>query len=182
MVSPRTSARYNPSSTSLSFSGRMIAKMSFILSASLRANEDCAFAPVVCLFTVLGDVHADSFFLLTRAQRRDHCYELQNHERADHAIDNRSQHRRDLNAELLRISEKRAIGGVVPDLLRQHTGEQRSYGSADSVRGDHVERIVESGSRSPENREIAGDGGDGAEHDPRHRTHEARRWCDCDKA
>src|SRR6185436_5066718 len=119
MVSPRTSARYNASSTSLSFSGLMTATMSFMFS-SLRANEDCAFAPVVGLFTVLGDVHSDSLFLLARAQRRDQCDQLQNHERSDHAIDNRSQHGGDLYPELLRISEQRAIGRVVPDLLRQH--------------------------------------------------------------
>ena len=116
MVSPRTSARYNASSTSLSFSGRMTATMSFIFSASLRANEDCTFAPIVRLFPVLGDVHTDSLLLLPRAQRRDQCYRLKNHERSDSAIGNRSAYRRGLNAELLAISEQSAIGCPVPDL------------------------------------------------------------------
>src|SRR6476659_9675072 len=139
MVSPRTSARYSASSTSLSFSGRMIATTSFIWLAPVGLNENRAFAPAVSLFAVLGDIHADALFLLAGAKRCDQSYHFQNHERADDAIQNRSAYRGCLDTELLRVSEQRAIGGAVPDFFRQHTGQQRPDRAAHSVRRHDVE-------------------------------------------
>src|ERR1700730_13224671 len=160
MVSPRTSARYNASSTSLSFSGRMIATTSFILSASVSVNENRAFASAVRLFPVLGDVHADSLLFLARAKRRDQRYRFQDHERSHRAVDNGGDDCNELDAKLSRIAEQRAIGRAVPDFLREHSGKQCSYCPADPVRRDHIERIIEPGSGSPENGEVAGHRGD----------------------
>src|ERR1700704_4634612 len=112
----------------------------FHISASVRVNENGAFAPAVRLFTVLRDIHSNPFLFLARAKRRDQRYRLENHERYDHAINNGREYRDHLNTELLWIAEQCAVCRPVPDFLRQHPGEQRSHRSANSVRRDHVER------------------------------------------
>src|ERR1700682_6740154 len=115
------------------------------MSASVGMNENRAFASAVRLFPVLGDYNTVSFLFLSRAKGLDQRYRLEDHERSNDAIKNCSYYRNELDTELLGIAEQCAIGRAVPDFLCEHSGEQRSYGSADPVRRDHVERIVEPG-------------------------------------
>jgi hypothetical protein len=137
-------------------------------------NENRAFASAVRLFPVLGDVHADSLLFLARAKRRDQRYRFQDHERSHRAIDNGGDDCNELDAKLSRIAEQRAIGCPVPDFLRQYSGEQCSHCSADPMRRNHVERVIEPGARSPKNGEIARNGGDCAKRNSRYWTHKTR--------
>ena len=129
-------------------------------------NENRAFAPAVRLFSVLGNVHSDS--LVFRLARRGvtNAIALRITNVAMTAIENRSAYCHKLDTELVDIAEQRAIHRPVPDLLREHSGKQRSYGSADPVRRNHVERIIEPRAGSPKNREVARNRGDGANRDP----------------
>ena len=66
--------------------------------------------------------------------------------------------------------------------LREHAGQQRADDSADAVRGDDVERVVEPGPGAPEQREVAGNRGDPAEGDRRDRADESGRGRDRDES
>src|ERR1700738_2931442 len=130
------------------------------ISASVGVNENGALASAVRLFPVLGDVHSDPLIFLASAKRRDQCYRLEDPERSHEAIEYCSDYCNELDPELLGVAEQCPIGRVVPDFLREHSGEQRSHGSTNPVRRYHVERIIEPRARSPENGEVARNRGD----------------------
>ena len=63
----------------------------------------------------------------------------------------------------------------VEALVGEHAGQQRADRSADAVRRNHIERIVEGGLGSELNREVAGNRRDPAEDQRVQRAHEAGR-------
>src|SRR5438067_7032200 len=98
-VSPRTSARYSASSTSLSRSGRIMATMSFMGPPAstrhglrgkcggwgagrrhFRHDQDRTFAAGVGLLAVLAHIHAYAFGARFGAEGRDQTEDLEDDE------------------------------------------------------------------------------------------------------
>jgi hypothetical protein len=122
---------------------------------------------------VLCHVEAFHFFRLRSADRQHHVHQLEQHEADTPAVDGRGEHRSTLNQQLARVAIQETIRDTIDRLFGEHTGQQRADRSANAVRGQYVERVIERCPRTQLQREIAGDCGDAAEQDRVHRVDEA---------
>src|SRR6185503_9431523 len=115
-----------------------------IVGATHASPYDLFAAAVqISLFAVHRDVETRGLVGLRRAKRDKQADQLEQDEAHAAAEHDRGSNRHCLDTDLAGIASDQSVEYAVDALLGEDAGQNRAHGSADAMRRDDVERIVE---------------------------------------
>src|SRR5436190_8154731 len=133
-------------------------------------------------FAVLRRVETEDFLALGHAKPDEDIDELQDHERHDRRVEDRSADGDRLDAELSRVAGEEAIlRSAVDRDGREDAGRDRAPRTANAVDPEDIERVIDTEALRELDRGVAEDSGAEADEDRRRDVDVAGRRCDRDE-